>query len=154
MYTSITVETCRDLCVLVWGTTSITCFFIFYFVTVFSLAGVGLVWVGRASQSKAITGSVWTSAHTCWVSHSLLSLCVKSNTYLSKMIRCTDKNYNHCQCLLVLVRKLYLHFLCSHRCGSWPGSGGGPNSRGHGLWHPIQTRHLWWDYQVKQHILR
>lgn len=70
----------------------IMCFFWFYFDTFFCWTGVGLVWVGRASQSKAITGSVWTLAHTCWVSHSLFSLCVKSNTYFSNI---TLWNHKH-----------------------------------------------------------
>lgn len=56
----------------------------------------------------------------------------------------------HCQCPLVLVSKLYIHFFCSPRCGRWSGSGRGPNSGRHGLWHPVQTWHLWWSNQVKQ----
>lgn len=66
---------------------------------------------------------------------------------------CANKNYNHCQCLLVLMSKLYINFFCSPRCGCWPGSGRRLNSGGHGLRHPVQTRHLWWSNQVKQGVV-
>lgn len=66
---------------------------------------------------------------------------------------CADKNYNYCQCLLVLMSKLYINFFCSARCGCWPGSGRRLNSGGHGLRHPVQTRHLWWSNQVKQGVV-
>lgn len=70
--------------------------------------------------------------------------------YLLFTAVCTNKSYNHCQCPLVLVSKLYIHFFCSPRCGRWSGSGRGPNSGRHGLRHPVQTWHLWWSNQVKQ----
>lgn len=66
---------------------------------------------------------------------------------------CADKNYNYCQCLLVFMSKLYINFFCSPRCGCWPGSGRRLNSGGHGLRHPVQTRHLWWSNQVKQGVV-